>query len=432
MNTLSRSVEIVKLLCVSSNLSTAVMAGAELPKSGEKVEKLAQGDTKKWPSAIFVVCVAILLATVAESIAFSVTSRWLQLQVISIEDRLRMLEEKNLPSNPASSNCNPAVSNPATSIPAMNNLAASNPAVSNPASSTTPVVITSCADLPPSSSSGHYLVLDSDGSSVEAYCDTTPSLTSSCGGDKVAVGGGGGWTRVMQLDMRNDNPTQQCPTGLTQLSSSSSSTDSSGMRACVIPPSDPACASVTLPVVSRGYSRVCGRIVGYQIEAPNPTKTEHARPPPPLDDVFVGGIVLMHGAPSQQQQQRIIWSFPAGLDEAVSRHPNDNNCLCNVANRVACSGDASLPPRFVENDFFCDVGAPGEVMDDDVFYVDDSMWDAEYCGGRQGVCCAFNDPRDAWFHKELAGVTVDDMVMRVCRDEPNKDIAIEVVEIYVQ
>ena len=51
------------------------------------------------------------------------------------------------------------------------------------------------------------------------------------------------------------------------------------------------------------------------------------------------------------------------------------------------------------------------------------------CGdGTDCLCCA-NPP---WFYKQLPQPTIDDIEMRVCRDEGNENIAIEVVNIYIQ
>ena len=59
---------------------------------------------------------------------------------------------------------------------------------------------------------------------------------------------------------------------------------------------------------------------------------------------------------------------------------------------------------------------------------DDPLWDGAGCGP-MSTCCA-----PPWFYKQLPQPTTDDIEMRVCRDEDasNEDIAIEMVEIYIQ
>ena len=88
--------------------------------------------------------------------------------------------------------------------------------------------------------------------------------------------------------------------------------------------------------------------------------------------------------------------------------------------------------QFVGMDYFCDTGLqtfdsgnlPG-------FLSADPLWDGEGCEA-PNTCCSFNTP--PWFYKQLPQPTTDDIEMRVCRDEDasNEDIAIEMIEIYVQ
>ena len=88
------------------------------------------------------------------------------------------------------------------------------------------------------------------------------------------------------------------------------------------------------------------------------------------------------------------------------------------------------PPLFVGNDYFCDTAIDTGISGG-VFYNDDPLWDGAGCGP-QSTCCSFNSP--PWFYKQLPQTTTDDIEMRVCRDQSraNEDIAIEIVELYVQ
>ena len=64
-------------------------------------------------------------------------------------------------------------------------------------------------------------------------------------------------------------------------------------------------------------------------------------------------------------------------------------------------------------------------------YDADPLWDGAGCGG-QSTCCSFNNP--PWFYKPLPQPTTDDIEMRVCRDQDStdEDIAIAIIEFYVQ
>ncbi len=66
-----------------------------------------------------------------------------------------------------------------------------------------------------------------------------------------------------------------------------------------------------------------------------------------------------------------------------------------------------------------------------VLYSNDPLWDGDGCGGTNR-CCSFNNP--PWFYRKLPQATTDDVEMRVCRsgDASGEDIAIEIIDIYVQ
>ena len=250
----------------------------------------------------------------------------------------------------------------------------------------------SCAALPPSSPSDYYWVRASDGSAVRLYCD----MTLSCGGVT------GGWMRVAGLDMTNSN--HQCPSGLMERTFS-------GKRTCVRIETTSGCSS-TRNFITSGveYSNVCGRVIGYQYGTTDAFS----------DPRYVDGVSLTRGNP-----RRHIWTFAAAHDE-VGVIPR-TYCPCINTN---LSAQATPPPAFVGNDYFCDTGSEGNTQK--IFYADDPLWDGAGCGPLN-TCCSFNTP--PWFYKQLSQPTADDIEMRVCTSgDPigNEDVAIEIVEIYVQ
>ena len=262
-------------------------------------------------------------------------------------------------------------------------------------------VFTSCAALPPSSPSGYYWVRNSIGSAVRVYCD----MTRSCGGVT------GGWMRVAELDMTDSS--QQCPSGLKQCTDGNIST-------CVRSSDSAGCSSVTLPTSNIHYSRVCGRIIAYQVGA---TDAFGEQTSPNIDSAYVDGVSLTHGNPRQH-----IWTFAAALDESGTG---------NASSYCHCTGGSQAfrnitPPSFVSNNYFCDTGSQ-QHMDEQPpqFYSADPLWDGAGCGSGN-TCCTFNTP--PWFYKQLPRPTTDDIEMRVCRndDGDDEDVAIEQVEIYIQ
>ena len=264
----------------------------------------------------------------------------------------------------------------------------------------------SCAaiqKLSPSCPSGYYHVRSSNGSAVSVYCD----MTRTCGGIT------GGWMRVAKLDLNNN--TTQCPSGLELLTSP--------RRTCRIRSSASAlCSSDTFPVAAVGYSKVCGRIIAYQIGAPdafgNPDSTNRSSRGT-IESNYVDGVSLTHGTSPRQY----IWTF-AGANSENAQEPA---YICSCTN-TALSSAVPPTPSFVGDDYFCDRSATNAPAN--LFHADDPLWDGAGCGS-QSTCCSFNNP--PWFYKQLPQSTTNDIEMRVCRDEgtANEDFAIEVVEIYV-
>ena len=211
--------------------------------------------------------------------------------------------------------------------------------------------------------------------------------------------------RVAELDMTNSS--HQCPSGLRQR------TDSN-LRTCVRDSDSPGCSSVNFSSATLEYSRVCGKIIGYQVG------TTDSFGPNDINTYYVDGVSLTHGTPRQH-----IWSFAAAHDEAGSCAVC--NCPCTNTNTAS---QATQPQPFVGNDYFCDTGS-SEHPSSTTFYSDDPLWDGAGCGPLN-TCCALNTP--PWFYKQLPQTTTDGIEMRVCRnsDTNNEDIAIEMVEIYVQ
>ena len=257
----------------------------------------------------------------------------------------------------------------------------------------------SCAALPPSAPSGYYWVRASNDSAVRVYCD----MTRSCGGVT------GGWMRVAELDMTNSS--HQCPSGLRQC-------NESNIRTCCITSDSPACSSVIFYIHSI-YSKVCGKIRGYQLGSTNTFADDGRGVNLTIEGNYVDGVSLTHGHPRQH-----IWTFAGALDEVGNNNPY-NICPC-----INITSSAGQPPAFVGDDYFCDT-ASSDPYTNGLFYGDDPLWDGAGCGPLN-TCCYLNSP--PWFYKQLPLPTTDDIEMRVCRDQPsnNEDILVKEIEIYIQ
>ena len=259
----------------------------------------------------------------------------------------------------------------------------------------------SCANISSNYPSGYYWIKsDNTLNATQQYCDM--NRTCSCSSKRQ-------WMRVANLNMTD--PNEQCPSGLKLVTFS-------GWRTCGRPESTIGCGSVTYPVHGVEYSRVCGRIIGYQFGSPGAFRPYNVSQQSTIDDYYLDGASLTHGCSSRKH----IWSFAAAAGEELF---TNSGCPC-------INPDRQLPwsiPPFVGQDYFCETGSRASY--DDRYFNEDPLWNGQGCGPTS-TCCSFNTP--PWFCKQLPQSTTDDIELRLCGDEPlsNEDTPVEIVEIYVQ
>ena len=212
--------------------------------------------------------------------------------------------------------------------------------------------------------------------------------------------------RAAYLNMTD--PTHHCPTGFRLTSHSKRSCERI---------TRPGCTGLTFAVKSVKYSKVCGKVIGYQYATQDAFARYYGNRALTLDGNYVDGVSITHGHP-----RRHVWTFAAAHDE---QHANLWTCPCTNTNATY----TGVVPPFVGNDYFCDTASyyrwPYK------FYPDDPLWDGSGCGSTSS-CCSFNSP--PWFCKELPQPTTDDIEVRVCTDEgaSNEDITIEAIALYIQ
>ena len=232
------------------------------------------------------------------------------------------------------------------------------------------------------------------------------NVTNNC--EMYMCGGTGGWRRVVYLDMTD--PSTTCPSGwrLTGYSKRTCGRVSTGRSIC---------DSVFFPVSGGEYNKVCGRIKAYQWGSP-----DGFHPPqqaPTMDSVYVDGISVTHGNPRQH-----IWTFAGGLSEDTSVCPE---CAC------PCDSNSAVPaPAFVGEDYFCESGLHEPwAYRQFVLFPNDPLWDGQNCPS-SSTCCSLHNP--PYFVKQLPSSTADSIEARICLSQQNtdEDIAVEVVELYVQ
>ena len=201
-----------------------------------------------------------------------------------------------------------------------------------------------------------------------------------------------------------------CPTGLRLTSYSK--------RTCGRPVTSRGCSSTTFGVGGLPYSRVCGRIKGYQVGATSAFYYSSLG----IDSYYVDGVSLTHGGAGNRQH---IWTFAAGVSEITTIFSNEA-CPCGT-------GPTSRVPAFVGNDYFCESGLHTEWSINylGVLFPNDVLWDGQNCTSTS-TCYQFNNP--PWFTKNLTNATTDEIELRICIENYlcNEDIPLELIELYVR
>ena len=180
------------------------------------------------------------------------------------------------------------------------------------------------------------------------------------------------------------------------------------------------CSSTTFSVGGSQYSRVCGRALAYRW-GHNFAFYGYHYSRQGINGYYVDGLSLTHGAPGSRQH---IWTFASGLftGNHNSGYPND---------RCPCDNNNTYPsPPFVGNDYFCE-SVITQMNSQHIFYPNAPLWDGHACEGG-GTCCQFNNP--PWFTKNLTNSTTEDIELRLCVWHYRRyaDIALELLELYVQ
>ena len=227
--------------------------------------------------------------------------------------------------------------------------------------------------------------------------------------------GGPGWRRVVFLNMTD--PSHVCPSGLRLTSYS--------RRTCGRASSTTnTCWSTTFSVGGSQYSRVCGMARAYRwgINSAFYGYHQYHRS---IDSYYVGGLSLTHGAPGSRQH---IWTFAGGVfagGGSSGAFPREQ-CPCD-------NGNTYPSPPFVGNDYFCESVATPSNWNVNAFrfYPNATLWDGQVCEGG-GSCCQLNNP--PWFTKNLTTPTTDGIELRLCQynDKTVSDVALELLELYVQ
>ena len=221
------------------------------------------------------------------------------------------------------------------------------------------------------------------------------------------------WKRVVFVNM-TDPDQKECPPGLHLITKP--------VRMCGRnASSDYMCNSTTFSVGGSSYSKVCGRIRGYQYGSTftfllyfNYSCCKS------IEKAYLDGVSLTHGAEGKRQH---IWSFASAYNQVESG--DTYHIFCPASNK-------STTPPFVGNDYFCDSGFAGTGFGGYVYHTEDPLWNGEGCQADPLARCKTNDP--PWFTKTLPSSTKDDIEMRICAGNgiSDSDTPVDLIELYIQ
>ncbi len=205
------------------------------------------------------------------------------------------------------------------------------------------------------------------------------------------------------------NSSHQCPGEMEEVAFS-------GKRVCgrssSITTNSGSCASATYSTDAL-YSKVCGRITGYQYG--NVHGFQYSRQS--IDSYYVDGVTVTHGPPGNREH---VWTFVNGNSESRT-----DACPC------APNAAPVTIPTFINQDYFCEAGSVNYPTRK--FYSNDPLWDGDGCTVSGNTCCEFNNP--PYFTKQLSYSTHNNLEVRACsyfNRHANADTLIELIELYIK
>ena len=198
------------------------------------------------------------------------------------------------------------------------------------------------------------------------------------------------------------NSGQSCPTGF--------KLHTSGSKRLCGRAVGPGCASIAVPVNGQSYTKVRGRVIGYQYGSTDAFNSGSTN----IDGTYVDGISITHG----KSPRKHVWSLGAGYivyDNSVSTCP--------------VTGHGKAQPSFVGTNYFCTSGNTAASGWQYKLY-DTPLW-SNITGNCNDCNSRYHIP---YFCRKLPQATSDDLEIRVCGDEgvSNEDIWVEAVDLYIK
>ena len=135
-----------------------------------------------------------------------------------------------------------------------------------------------------------------------------------------------------------------------------------------------------------------------------------------LDRVYVDGISVTLGSPRKH-----LWTYAIGLSDDGDFPAF--NCPC-------AKYPGPEPPSFVHNDYYCESGSTGTVLNGARVYTEDPLWDGAGCLPENSCCY---QPSMPWFYRQLPKPEYGSIEVRMCRDQHfnDEDLMVEQMELYI-
>ena len=225
-------------------------------------------------------------------------------------------------------------------------------------------------------------------------------LQSTCGDSRS------GWKQVAFLNMTD--PDENCPDAWRLYQDGS-------VRACGRPVGGASCNSVNFSPDGYAYTKICGRVTGYQYASPDAGNHISFNPTPgnEINEPYLDGVSITYGI-----VRRHVWSFYGSLNPTGccdSRHANNLESL-----------------GFVGTNSFCDTGNPTNAPWPNTHFIDHPLWDGiNRCAGSTTCCAPHPGP---WFYTSLPLPTMDDIEVRICADQStaDEDTPVGLIELYIK
>ena len=264
-------------------------------------------------------------------------------------------------------------------------------------------VFSSCSQLYEvyTAPSDYYNITLSNGSQVEIYCDMEGS---HCDGEA-------GWTRVAFVNMSVSG--SSCPPGLVQY-------NISNINLCWINDNYTGCNSAFFSNYGLNYTKVCGRVRGYQYGNPHAFNCYINNANCFNSEIKTYGVTLTYG----NNPRKHTWTYAGGYYEQGT---SSNQCPCNNGSPYM---NYTIP--FVGNDCYCESGINGNIYKK---LSRDHLWDGKACPREEATCCT--SPKMPWFVKTLNETANDDIVLNVCGGNDNSystfgGTPFDLVELYIK